>query len=262
MEPISAFQALLLSAQLAGAAGKPALSAALPAPLVPAAAQPAPKPVLSIPLREIAAEQDRAVAYADVGRGRIGFNIALDPQAELWVEFRQGGRLAGYPLPALEKGVDARFPVEDYRFAVQDWVVRAYPLLQPQSPQASVPVPALLRSSYELALHVLFDPVEYAVLYEDGASGVPASLSLLREDRDGTLYVTFSKLSDLQTKLKWFLAVNGTMFGMKVEGDSLVFYSQPVPAVSEVPQGPAGRTPLRPVPDVKTLRAPEKALPR
>jgi hypothetical protein len=243
MEPIGAFQALLLSAQLAGANGKPALPAALPAPLVPAAAQPAPKPVLSIPLQEIAVEQDRAVAYEAVGRGKIGFNIALDPQAELWVEFRQGGRLVGHTIPALEKGVEESFPAEAYRFAVKDWVVRAAPLAEPQSPQASVPVPALLRSSYGLALHVLFDPVEYAVLYEDGASGVPASLSLLREDRDGTLYVTFNKLSDLQARMKWFLAVNGTMFAMKVEGSSLVFYSQPVP-------------------DVKTLRAPEKALPR
>ena len=243
MEPLSAFQALLLSAQLAGVGGKPALPAALPTPLVPAAAQSAPKPILTIPLQKIAAEQERAVAYEEVGRGRIGFNIALDPQAELWVEFRQGERLVGHAIPALEKGVDERFPVEDYRFAVEDWTVRAYPLAAPQSPQASVPVPALLRSSYELALHVLFAPVEYAVLYEDGRSGVPASLSLLRQAQDGTLYVTYNKLSDLQAKLKWFLAVNGVMFGMKAEGDSLVFYSQPVP-------------------DIGLRRAPEKRLPR
>lgn len=243
METMTAFQALILSAGLAGVDGKPALPAARPEPLAPAAAQPAPKPVLAIPLREIAAEQDRAVAYEAVGQGRVGFNIALDPQAELWVEFRQGENLVGHPIPALEKGVDARFPVEDYRFAVQDWTVRAYPLAAPQSPQANLPVPALLRSAYELSLHVLFDPVEYAVLTEDGKSGVPASLSLLRQAQDGTLYVTYNKLSDLQAKLKWFLAVNGVMFGMKLEGDSLVFYSQPVP-------------------DIGLRRAPEKRLPR
>ncbi|MBI5240453.1 MAG: hypothetical protein HY926_08260 [Elusimicrobia bacterium] len=242
MEPISAFQALLLSAQLADVDGKVVPMPSVLAAPAPAAAQPAPKPILRVPLKEIVVQQERAAEQAQVGRGSIDFKLGLDPQADLWVKFKQGNRAAAHALADLEKGVDERFPVEAYHFAVKDWIVRAYPLAQPQSPQANVSVAALLRQTYELAEHVRFEPVEYAMLFEDGGL-VPASLSLVREDRNGVLQVTYNRLADVQKAVQWFLGVDGILYGMKVEGVDLVFYSEPVP------------------PKV-LFRAPEKALPR
>ncbi|MCX5795856.1 MAG: hypothetical protein NTY77_10210 [Elusimicrobia bacterium] len=241
MEPISAFQALLLSAQLAGVDGRVAPPPSAAPALAPLAAQPAPREVLRIPLQEIVSQADRAAESRQVGRGDIGFSLGLDPQADLWVKFRQGSRAAAHPVADLEQGLDEAFPVEAYHFAVKDWMIRAYPAAQPQTPQADVSVAALLRRTYELAEHVLFTPVEYAVLYEDGGL-VPGSVSLIREDAQGQLMVNYNKLADVQKEIQWFLGVNGVLYGMKVEGGQLVFYSEPVPP--------------------KTLwRAPERALP-
>ena len=226
MEPISALQALILSAQLAG------IDTRLPPPppvrlAVVREAAAEPKPVLALTLKEIVSEQERAVSWSEVGRGRIGFSVGLDPEASLWVKFRQGARAAAYPPADLENGVEEKFPVERYRFLLENGMVRALPVLPPQYPQANVSLPGMIRSAYELAAHVLFTPVDYAVLYEDGGL-VPASVSLVREDSQGALWVTYSKASEL-SQIKWFLAVNGVLFGMKLEADKLVFYSKPAP---------------------------------
>ena len=95
-------------------------------------------------------------------------------------------------------------------------MVQTAPKPVPQSPQAIVSVPGLLRELYEAALHALFTPVEYAVLYEDGALA-PAAITLLREDREGRLWATYKPVAEMG-KMHWFLAVNGVMFGMKLEG--------------------------------------------
>lgn len=229
MDASPALSALLLSAQLLGID-----SALLPAPQVPRpaavrAANPKQKEVLRLSLKEIVENQERAYASHPVGRGHVEFSLGLDPEADLWVKLRQDGRAVAHPLARLEAGVDEDFPVEAYRFLYENGNIRALPLAEPRSPQAIVSVPGMLRNLYELSLHALFTPVDYAVLYEDGRLG-PASVSLIREDHRGTFWITHKTLKEMQT-VQWFLAVDGVMFGMRLAGDSLVFYSAPVPDV-------------------------------
>ncbi|MBI5882031.1 MAG: hypothetical protein HZB91_02880 [Elusimicrobia bacterium] len=256
MEPVTALQSLLVWAHLMGVNAVPARLPQVEAvAFAPAAADA--KPILTVPLKDVIAEQDRAVAWQEVGRGSIGFGVGLDPEAGLWVKFRQDRVRSAHALAALEGGVVERFPVESYKFVLENGNVRAFPVQEPQTPQAIVSVPAMLRQAYNLAAHVLFTPVDYAVLYEPETQGsaIPASVSLIREDQAGNFWVTYGKASETAAAIKWFVAINGVMYGMKLEAPNLVFYSKPVPPVAlESEQGLSAAGPV--------FLLPESRLPR
>ncbi len=241
---MEAMQALLLSAQLAGIDTRPAP----PPPVVPA------KEVLRMALSDITRDQERAYVWEPVGRGNIGFSVGLDPKADLWAKFRQRDMSVAYPFASLEKGVDADLPVESYRFLSDGGMIRAFPLNEPQSPQANVSVPQLLRGIFDAAQHVLFTPVEYAVLYEDG-SLVPGSVSLIREDNAGRFYVSYHSIEELKT-IQWFVSINGTMFGMRLEGGDLVFYSKPTPPLSSLKRSPRSEASFSTAPSPRRVPAP------
>jgi hypothetical protein len=228
METMSAFQSLLLAAQLSGVDGRVALPpAVVPAP-VPAAAQPAPQVVRRIPLWQVALKARLADEVRPVGLGLIGFSLGFDPQAELWAKFRQLDFASAHPVSALEKGLDEAFPVQSCRLQASGDKLSAYPTAAPQTPRADLSLDSLLERTYEAAEHVSFPPVDYAVLYEDGGL-VPGSLSLLRKDDQGQFMVGYYSLADMKKDIQWFLGVDGVLYGMRIEGDGLVFYSEPVP---------------------------------
>jgi hypothetical protein len=174
-----------------------------------------------------------------VGQGSIGFGVAFDPQVDYWIKLRQDQRAVAHPIADFQAGLDEKFPAETYHFVLQNGMVRAYPVDPPQSPQANVSTPALLSQAYNLAQHVLLTPFEYAVFYEDGAL-VPASVTLIRENDAGQFLLTYCKAEDAQKQIQWFLTMDGTLYGMQLEGDQLVFYSEPQPpaAVLRSPEKP------------------------
>ncbi|MCH8851049.1 MAG: hypothetical protein IID41_00190, partial [Planctomycetes bacterium] len=77
---------------------------------------------------------------------------------------------------------------------------------------------------YNVSLHVLFTPIEYAVTYEDGNLST-ASISLIREDNVGRFWLTY-KTRPERRKIHWFVSINGIHHGMKIVGDDLVFYTK------------------------------------
>lgn len=189
----------------------------------PAAPPPAPKPILRLPLAEIVQNQERAWVYEQAGRGRVGFCAALEPKAHLWIKLRQDDQALARPLSDFEAGVEADFPVERYRVVLENGMLRAFPAEPPQSPQALVSTPSLLRGLVDLAEHVLLSPFEYAVVYEDG-SLVPASVTLISEDRAGRLRASYHAAADL-AKVVWFASAGEVRYGMRLDGADLVFYS-------------------------------------
>ncbi|MBI3553041.1 MAG: hypothetical protein HY077_11050 [Elusimicrobia bacterium] len=221
-------KALLVSAQLMGISAVPVPPAASPRAVPPKGPV---KEVLRIPLSEITRNQERAWVYEQAGRGTLGFCAALDPKADFWIKLRQNDRFAAHPLNDFEAGVEEDFPSDRYKIVLENGMLRAFPVDPPQSPQAHVSTPALLRGLYETAEHVLFTPVEYAVAYEDGGL-VPASVSLIREDNAGRFFVSYHSKAEL-SEIQWFVSIDGTMYGMKLEGDDLVFSSEPTPALAK-----------------------------
>lgn len=223
----TALQALAVSASLLGVDPRPALPPAIHAKAV----QPKGpvKAVLRIPLAEIVRDQERAWTWDENSSSRIGFCAAFDPAAELWIKLKNQGRTVAHKLSDFEAGVEENFPDGRTRIVLENGYLRAFPARPPQTPQAHVSVPALTRSLYNAAEHVLFTPVDYAVVYEDGGQ-VPASLSLIREDAAGRLHVSYHSKAEL-AQIVWFVAIDGTLYGMKIEGSDLVFYTEPASVV-------------------------------
>jgi hypothetical protein len=131
---------------------------------------------------------------------------AFDPEASLWIKLKQG--------------------------SAENGMIRAHPAEEPQSPQANVSIPSLVRELYNAAVRVSFSPVEYSVVYENGGL-VPASLCLIREDQQGRFWITCKKLSELK-EIRWFVAINGVMTGMKLDERDLIFHSKPVPSLAAI----------------------------
>lgn len=219
---MSALQALLLSAGLAGMDAVP-----VPPPATPVAASPAEQPrhLVSVPLAEIAAAAAAAEQTRPAGHGSIAFSAGLDPRANTWIKFRQEGRLIARSESDLTQGVRVSLPLGTYRFSVKADLLEAAPVDAPGTPSASLSISGLLLAAYTAAPHAAIAPLKYAMLYEDG-SLIPASICLLRKDDNGILWATYAKVSELQ-RMQWFVAVNGVMYGMRIEGGALAFYAQP-----------------------------------
>ncbi|MBI5624812.1 MAG: hypothetical protein HY924_13625 [Elusimicrobia bacterium] len=230
MEPLTALSSLLVWAQVLGVDATPA-----PLPEVRAVAvaeAPAqPQVILTLPLKEIVADAERAFTWQPVGRGAIGVSVGFDPLAEVWVKFKQDRVRSAHSLTSLAKGVTERFPVETYKFTAEKDTVTAFPVQEPQTPQATASVQAMLRQVYTAAAHVQVPLVEYAVLFEEERQGsaIPASVSLMREDRYGNFWITYGTAAEAAKGIKWFVGVNGVIYGMRLEGSNLVFYSKVLP---------------------------------
>ena len=209
----SALASLVLTAQLAGVD--------VPRPVV----EPS-KRIFSIGLDEIGRRQSEAFAFYRVGREDIGFSAAVGPDAGPWIKLIQKNALQAAPLEKFAQGLEMDFPHGRYRFIREQDDIRAMDVDSPQM-QPRVPVGELIDRLYLLSAHVRFPLVEYAVMHEGGGL-LPAAVSLLRRNDQGTLMVTHFQAAELN-EVQWFLSVNALRYCLKIERERLIFYSTPAP---------------------------------
>lgn len=213
---MNALQSLVLAAQLSG----------VPAP----APVDIPKPILRLDLKEVARDQDRAWVPLQAGSRELFFSVGFGPEYELFVKVRQGGVTLALPQSKLEAKAVVSLPAGRYRLEYEGGIVRAFALDEPGGGQLFAG--ELIRSLYSAAVLVRLGVVDYAVLYEDGAL-IAKSATFLRQDQAGRFYLAYRDAAQL-SKIEWLLAVNGVMYGVRLEGGTLGFYSKPVPPVSSL----------------------------
>lgn len=223
---MNAFSALLISAQLAGApANSPAAGTTVPAVSPEAAGEAAGvRPIGRAPLAGISAGRDRAAVRRTLGGRELGFTLALGPDGYLWVKVAAEKGFKIISIPALRRVVDAEIGGVFYRFRMKGDLIEA---AAHSGETVRVSLRHMAESLYELGLHAAFGPVVYTMLYEDGAV-LPEAAGLLRKDDAGDFWVTYAPPEG--SGIHWFLAVDGTMFGLRLERPELAFYSQPVGA--------------------------------
>ncbi|MBI4387013.1 MAG: hypothetical protein HY551_06495 [Elusimicrobia bacterium] len=176
-------------------------------------------------LREVLRAQERIYETRPIASAALDFGIGFDPTGYAWGKFRQRGYAAAFSVEKLKEGLEWNFPSSRYRLSFSRGNFSASPARQ-QSPVAEVPLLILLSRAFEEGRQVQFGPVRYALLYEDGRD-IPGSLSLLRKDEDGIFWVTYNGLEQARAGIRWFLSVNGTLFGLRLEGEHIVFYKKP-----------------------------------
>lgn len=211
---MNALQSLLVAAQLSGVPS--------PAPVD------MPKPILRLDLKEVARDQDRAWLPLEVGAHTLWLSAGFGPEYELFVKVRQGGVTVALPQSKLEAKAVVALPEGRYRLEYEGGIVRAFAL--DESGGGQLFAMDLIGSLYRTAVLVRLGVVDYAVLYEDGAL-IGKSATFLRQDQGGRFYLAYRDAAQL-AKIEWLLAVNGIMYGVRLEGGTLGFYSKPVPPVS------------------------------
>lgn len=183
------------------------------------------QPVVQVPLKGVQAGMARATIFRQVGSGNLGFSVALMPDGYLGLRVREGGQARVYSIPELRSGVLADLPSGSYRMAIDDRTTISIAQVGGRGAVAQVDLLNLVEALYRLGVHVNFSPVAYTVLYEDG-SDVAEAGGLLRRDSNGMFWITHKTASELTT-IRYFVAINGTLYGMRLEKPWLVFYSKP-----------------------------------
>ncbi len=220
---MTALQSLVLAAQVAGVSPAPLFESGL--------AVNVPQPILSLPLAEITAAQNSSKIIRNVDGVLLAFSAASGPEM-LWLRVSGEGVARQWSWQELSGGVSASFGNQTIRFSIDE---------RGGVTAGSVSFNLLddMWRLYEKAVRISIDPVLYAVTYEDGFSGVPRSVSLIRKDSEGMGWISY-RSSDRLAEIHYFVAVNGVLYGMRLEGEMLVFYSKPIEAtILEMEERPA-----------------------
>jgi len=210
---VSALQTLVLAAQVAGVS-----PSALEAPAFESGIANSPQPILSLPLAEIRAAQNSSIIVREVDGVSLSFSAASGPEM-LWLRVSGEDETHQWSWKTLSGGVSASFGGKIVKISADD-----RGLINVGS--VSFNLLDEMWRLYGKAVHIRIDPVLYAVTYEDGSAGIPHSISLIRRDTQGMGWIAYRDSQRLAT-IHYFIAVNGVLYGMRLEGENLVFYAKP-----------------------------------
>lgn len=208
-------------------------SPAAPAPPPPASTTAGrsdqPRKIASFTLEELERAREATWLDGQVGEGRLAFNLGFDMDKGVWFLAREGEAAAAFLLDELDAGQVRDLPsgpVELIR--VQSGLVLVRPADRQTGPVANVSVPQLIQSAYAASPQLDLTAVRYSIVRDRGEGGRSPSITLLRRDGGGRLY--FAHHSDAElAKIVWFVAIDGRLYGMKLDGPALSIYSKPVP---------------------------------
>lgn len=214
----TALQTLVLAAGLAA----PSLP---PAPV--AQGKPAAAPVVEIarlPLQDVAAAQERGAVAKTLSGVPLRLSAAFDQNGESWLLLASGAESKAFALSALGSGAQATLGGLPLTVRAGGDTVT----LAARGETFTVSYVDLIRALFAAARHVHPHAVlDYAVVAEDGARGVPASLCLIRVDGDGVFWVTYRSPQQLRA-VTWFAAVDGVLKGLARQGDDVVFVEKAI----------------------------------
>lgn len=210
---------LALAAQLSGVAH----FAPAPVPLPAVAARPVPSELSALRLSDIAARGDGYRRIEVSGRTlELGAGFAADETPTVLI--KEAGAQVELALAQLRAGASAALPGGALPASYRDGLVRLGP--------ASFKLDDLLGAVYERALKLeLPAGVRYAVILQ-GPVERPDAVVMLRRDSSGIFWVGRHPAAQLGA-IDWLCGINGTLYGMKLDRESLTFWSEPVPPLTK-----------------------------
>lgn len=232
--------AVALAAQLAGPGAAPVTvphSVQAPAPAA-APALPAPTALGTMALAVVAQKQAAAAAVVRVGPAQVNVSVAF-PDEDGALQLDQAGQSVQVPFDALAQGAPAELPYGHYTVKLFAGLVE---ISTPDGALGRVSLDSLMARLQSRAAQLSFDPVVYAVAL-DGTPQAPKSVALLRQDSEGTYWVAWHGAQELQS-IVWLVAIDDAMYGMKLGGGALDFFSEPAPQLA-APVLHDGAKPLR-----------------
>ncbi len=223
--------AMALAAQLSTPGANPPAVPAAPQTPPQQAEQPAPPKVEPIklgevPLDAVAQRQAQAVASLRVGPASVDAQVAFPKADAPSIALRQAGKSVEVALSDLASKPAVELPYGHYTAGV---FAGQFELSGYDGSTARAKVDYLFSKTLAKAAQLQFDPVTYGMLIE-GTPDKLASVALIRQDSNGQYWVAWHSADELKDVV-WLLAVDGKMFGVKLEGAKLAVYGEPVPTL-------------------------------
>ncbi len=189
-----------------------------------------------MPLTDLLGERYKAALPVQLGKARFLATVMFDSGWEEWFALKpEGCGTAGaWNREMLEAGVDWESGGLKLRLKRDGDRV----LIESAAGTAEVPQGALFDLLYEKSPKVTFGGmVSYAVVRNLEPLSEREGTVTLRIGSDGLYYYSLTPDADIAGGARWLLAVNGVLYGLRIDSGSLLFVSK----VIEMGAAPAHR---------------------
>lgn len=181
------------------------------------------------PLLSLLAARDKASQPLAIGGQNFLASVVFDSNWDSWFTLKPagGGLGAGaWKETDLAAGAVYKYKGLELKLKETEGVVS---IEAPGGEKAELTVNALFDRLYKDSLQVTFgDIVTYAVFRNLEPLTETEGSVTLRVGSDGLYYYSLTRDAQIEAAPRWLLAINGVLYGLRVEKASLLFVSKPI----------------------------------
>lgn len=187
------------------------------------------------PLLDLLAARDKASLPVTLGGKEFLATVVFDAAWDTWFSLKPVNGLGAGAWKETDLAAGAVYKHGGLTVLVKetDGVVQ---LAVPGGEKTEVSVNALFDKLYDDSMKVTFgDAVTYAVFRNlEPLAEVEGSVTM-RRDQEGQYFYSVTPDAQVSAAPRWLLAVNGVLYGLKVEEGSLLFVGKPIEMKSALP---------------------------
>ncbi|MCG2726989.1 MAG: hypothetical protein L6420_12210 [Elusimicrobia bacterium] len=184
-----------------------------------------------VSLGQLAAEREEAVNLIEIGNYKFFSTVIIDNNWEInfaiWPENSSMDKKTLWPETELEKG--AVYEYQDIRFNITltSGIISVRYALSGKEFISRLSYDDIFNKLYSNTEKIMFaDSVEYAIIRNRDPLNDKDGIITLRRDNDGMFWYSFNSDDIISNQIKWLVGINSVLYGMKIRGNNLVFFSK------------------------------------
>lgn len=182
----------------------------------------------AVPLLDLLAARDKVSQPVAIGGKNFLATIVLDAAWDTWFSLKPVKGLGAGAWKETDLAAGAVYKHDGLELLVKetDGVVT---IAAPGGEKTEVSVNALFDELYNDSMKVTFgDAITYAVFRNLEPLAENEGIVTMRRDQEGLYYYSLTGDAQVTAAPRWLLAVNGVLYGLKVEESSLLFVAKPI----------------------------------
>lgn len=183
--------------------------------------------ISAAPLLELLAARDKASLPLEIGGVKFLVSVVFDAAWDSWVMIKpvSGPGAGAWKEDSLESGAVYRYKDLELKITKTGDALT----VEGAGAKAETTVTALFDLLYQDSLKVTFgDAVTYAVFRNLEPLTEREGTVSLRVGSDGLYYFSLTPDAQIADYPRWLLAVNGVLYGLRIDYGSLLFVSKPI----------------------------------
>lgn len=183
--------------------------------------------ISATPLLELLAARDKASLPLEIGGEKLLVSVVFDAAWDAWLMIKpvSGFGAGAWKEDVLETGVVYKYKGLELRITKTGDAVA----IEGAGARVETTMTALFDQLYNNSLKVTFgDAVTYAVFRNLEPLTENEGTVSLRVGSDGLYYFSLTPDGQIADYPRWLLAVNGVLYGLRIDYGSLLFVSKPI----------------------------------